>query len=105
MGPTGIIEENGKKCTTFTLPCFEDKVPWGGLINKNAKENYKNPGLSNITGKFALIGTEGVCNLEGTFSQNGWGGCQGFGHAPHSNPIFGFDARKCNSIYGNSKTV
>ena len=43
--------------------------------------------------------------MEGAFSHNGWGGCQGFGHSPHSNPIVGFDARKCNSIYGNSKTV
>ena len=104
-GPTGIIEENGKKYATFTLPCFEDKVPWGGLIKKNSKENYKNPGLPNITGKFALIGTEGVCNLEGAFSHYGWGGCQRYGHTPHSNPIVGFDARKCNSIYGDSKTV
>jgi len=104
-GPTGIIEENGKKYATFTLPCFEDRVPWGGLIKKNAKENYKNPGLPNITGKFALIGTEGVSNLEGAFSHNGWGGCQGYGHAPHSNPIVDFDARRCNRIYGDSKTV
>lgn len=104
-GPTGIIEENGKKYATFTLPCFEDKVPWGGFIQKNSKDNYKNPGLPNINGKFALIGTEGVCNLEGAFSHYGWGGCQGFGHKPHSNPIIGFDARKCNSIYGDSKTV
>ena len=104
-GPTGIIEENGKKYATFTLPCFEDKVPWGGLIKKNAKDNYKNPGLPNIKGKFALIGTEGACNLEGAFSHCGWGGCQGFGHKPHTNPIIGFDASRCNNIYGNSKTV
>ena len=44
-GPTGIIEENGKKYATFTLPCFEDKVLWGGLIKK-FKKNYKNPWLT-----------------------------------------------------------
>ena len=104
-GPIGTIEEKGKKYATFTLPCFEDRVPWGGLISKNSAQNYKNPGLPNIKGKFALIGTEGLCNLEGAFSQCGWGGCQGFGHQPHSNPIVGFDANKCNSIYGNSNTV
>ena len=35
--PTGIIEENGKKYDTFTLLCFQDKVPQVELIKKKFK--------------------------------------------------------------------
>ena len=59
--------------------------------------------MPNINGTFALIGAEGVCNLEGAFSHCEWGGCQGFGHHPYSNPIVNFNASKCNSVYGYFK--
>ena len=104
-GPTGIVEENGKKFVTFTIPNFEDRVPWGGLVKNNVKDNYKKPGLPNIWGTFALFGTEGSSNLQGALYEKGWGGRLGYGHHEHTNPIIGFDATRCNKIYGNSNTV
>ena len=104
-GPTGIIEENEKKYVTFTLPNFEGRVPWGGYVNKNVNNNYINPGLPNIWGNFALFGTEGFSDLDGAIYHKGWGGKLGYGHTEHNNPIIGFDARRCNKIYGDSNTV
>ena len=63
-------------------------------------------GLPNITGQFALKGTEGSSSVSGAFYAGSKTGSYGGGHVDDQKPpLMYFNASRSNSIYGSSNTV
>lgn len=94
----------GDGSTTFNLPNLIDRFLQGSAT----AGTYKEAGLPNIEGSFplddsAIDGTiEGACYVK---SGDYRGGINAGGGAGYSATQIGIDARKSNSIYGNSATV
>ena len=95
----GTVYGSGDGSTTFNLPDFRNRTPWGS--SENNSFGYLSAGLPNITGS---IGGCSDPDTWGAFYQYGHGvfGGQGAGAPRHSTYM---DASRSSAIYGASSTV
>lgn len=100
----GTTYGEGDGSTTFQLPDFRGKVPWGSA---DGTFGYIEAGLPNITGAFNGNQLYDIyANASGAFQV---GGANGY-PTPNSNSDmsqsgFNFDASRSNSIYSDSVTT
>ena len=94
----GTTYGSGDGSTTFQLPDFRGKVPWGSA---DGTFGYIEAGLPNITGTVQpldqTVSTSGCFTL--TSTRGGWAS-----ENENAN-ILNFNASNSNTIYGNSETV
>jgi hypothetical protein len=77
-----------------------------GTTDLKALGDLVEAGLPNITGQFALKGTEGSFSVSGAFYAGSKTGSWGGGHVDDQKPpLMYFNASRSSSIYGNSSTV
>lgn len=91
-------EGNGK--TTFNLPDFTDRTFWGTTSGFGQKVEA---GLPNIKGEIGLDDRM-TYYLTGAFYKTGTRHDTGTQYSEYGFDV-GFDASRCNSIYGRSNTV
>lgn len=93
----GTVYGSGDGSTTFNLPDFRNRTPWGS--NASNSFGYLNAGLPNITGSFSASDgrTSGAFYVESRI-----GGLDGGGVGTY---MFGFNASRSSGIYGASSTV
>lgn len=99
------FNKGGEKSDEFRIPDYN-------ITKRFLQPSKKSPeiieaGIPEISGSFALAGTEGHTTFaNGAFAWYGNGGSYGHGHdnSP-SNPFINFYASRSSNIYGKSKTV
>lgn len=89
----------GNGITTFNLPNFVGRVPWGAT-----DYGYIEPGLPNITAQWDA--DDYSSHVSGATYIFNSGGYVAKGGTTTSYRLFGFDASRCSSVYKNEiKTV
>ena len=95
----GTTYGEGDGSTTFNLPNFVGRVPWGAT-----DYGYVEPGLPNITAQWDADDYSG--HVSGATYIFNSGGYVAKGGTATSYRLFGFDASRCSSVYKNEiKTV
>lgn len=101
-----LFAKIGTKCgpgngsTTFNLPDMRNRVPWGATTSIGSQIA---PGLPNIVATFNAPESSNMVATGAAYLHSK--GYRGTAKSDWDNWLFGFDASRCNPIYGRSSTV